>query len=178
MNIAVCCSYLPDSLVGPLVRELAPLGASIHLWALESVSPEAAPWTRGTARLGKFQALNRLLPYTSGADLVLLVDDDVRLPHGFLPRYVSIIRQLGASIAQPALTPNSYHSHAITLQRSDCWARLTNFVEAGPVCSMTGDFLRRITPFLRLASQFAQSLVCAGTVGVMEMRLLSWSLVP
>jgi predicted O-methyltransferase YrrM len=147
MRVAVCCPYFVDSLVELLVQDLAPGGPEIHLWALESVVPSVAPLTRGQGRMGKFQAVNRLLPHTAGADLILFVDDDVRLGPGFLPRYVGIVSELKAAVAQPALTADSYHSHSFTLRRKGCWARLTNFVESGPVVSMTRAFLDLVAPF-------------------------------
>jgi cellulose synthase/poly-beta-1,6-N-acetylglucosamine synthase-like glycosyltransferase len=133
MKTAVCLPYLLDSLVEQLVHDLAEWDIEIHLWALQSVLPEAAQFTRGTGQLGKAQALNRLLPYASNADLVLFIDDDVRLGPRFISTYLSIVTTLGAAVAQPALTANSHYSHSITLQRPGCWARLTNFVESGPV---------------------------------------------
>jgi predicted O-methyltransferase YrrM len=147
MKIAVCCAYFCDSLVEKMVQDLAEQNVEIHLWALDSVLPGVAQFTHGKGRLGKFQSLNRLLPFASNADLVLFVDDDVRLGPGFLSTYVLIVTTLGAAVAQPALTANSYYSHAITLQRRGCWARLTNFVESGPVVSMTRQFLDLVTPF-------------------------------
>ncbi len=147
MKIAVCCPYLLDSLVEQLVQDLAEWDIDIHLWALQSVLPSVAQFTRGVGQLGKAQALNRLLPFTSNADLVLFVDDDVRLGPSFLSSYILIVTELAAAVAQPALTANSHYSHAITLQRQGCWARRTNFVESGPVVSMTRNFLDRVTPF-------------------------------
>jgi predicted O-methyltransferase YrrM len=147
MKIAVCCSYFPDSLVESLVEDLKPWTGNIHLWALEAVVPAVAPFTRGTGYLGKFEALNRLLPHVSDADLVLFFDDDVQLGGDFLPKYLAMVRELGVAVAQPALTANSYHSHPITVERKGCWARLTNFVESGPATSMSRAFLDRVTPF-------------------------------
>ncbi|HEV3262475.1 MAG TPA: class I SAM-dependent methyltransferase [Gemmataceae bacterium] len=147
MKTAVCCSYFRDGLVEALVEDLKAWAGEIHLWALEAVLPAVAPWTRGSGALGKFQALNRLLAHVSDVDLVLFVDDDVRLPGAFLPNYTGLVRRLRAAVAQPALTADSYYSHPITLERKGCWARLTNFVESGPVVSMTRDFLGTVTPF-------------------------------
>ena len=146
-RIAILCAYFERSLVDALVEAAARAGADLHLWALESPWPSVAPFTRGRGRVGKFQALNRLLPWARRADLVLMIDDDVSLPDDFLPRYAAVVTALGASIAQPALTAGSHHSYPITLERPGRWARLTNFVETGPVVSMTRPFLDRVTPF-------------------------------
>jgi hypothetical protein len=147
MKVAVCCSYFADGLAVSLVEKLQPWTPDFHLWALDGITPKLADWTRGSGRLGKFEALNRLLPHAAGADLVLFLDDDVQLPPDFLPQYLAFVNRLGAALAQPALTAGSYHSHPITLERKGCWARLTDFVETGPVVSMTRAFLQLVTPF-------------------------------
>ena len=147
MNVAVCCAYFRDSIVTLLVQDLERWGAEIHLWALESALPSVAPLTRGVGALGKFQALNRLLPHVADADVVLFVDDDARLGPTFLPTYLAISEALGAAVAQPALVAGSYFNVDITLERKGHWARLTNFVEVGPVFSMRRDFLRLAAPF-------------------------------
>jgi hypothetical protein len=97
--------------------------------------------------LSKFQALNRLLPLCKDADLLIFVDDDVRFPANFLPRYVSMVRKLDAAIAMPALKTGSYHTYPTTLEQPGCLARQTDFVESGPVVSMTRRFLNQVTPF-------------------------------
>lgn len=146
-RVVILCAYFQESLVGQLVNQAERWGAGLHLWALESPLPSVEPYTRGSGRLGKFQALNRLLPWARGADLVVMIDDDVELPADFLPRYTALVTALRASIAQPALTADSHHSYAINIEQPGRWARLTNFVETGPVLSMTRDFLERVTPF-------------------------------
>lgn len=147
MKTAVFCSYFADGLVESLVEDLRGVADEIHLWALDAVLPAVAPWTRGVGQLGKYQALNRLLAHIPDADLVLFVDDDVRLPPGFLPNYVQLVNRLGVALAQPALTPDSYHSHPITLEHKGCLARRTDFIESGPVVSMRRDFLKLVAPF-------------------------------
>ncbi len=147
MKTAVCCSYFVDGLVESLVEDLRGSADEIHLWALDAVLPSVAPWTRGVGRMGKFQALNRLLAHARDADLVLFVDDDVRLPRGFLRNYVALQSRLGVAVAQPALSAESFHSHPITVEQKGCWARRTDFVESGPVVSMRRDFLDLVAPF-------------------------------
>jgi predicted O-methyltransferase YrrM len=147
MKTAVCCPYVADGLVVPLVESLRGSADEIHLWALDSVVPAVAPWTRGCGPLGKFQALNRLLKHAPDADVVLFLDDDVTLPPGFLRNYLALVSRLGVALAQPALTPDSYHSHAITVRREGHVARRTDFVECGPVVSLRRDLLDLVAPF-------------------------------
>jgi GT2 family glycosyltransferase len=147
MRVAVCCAYFRESLVKELVAGLKDTGVALHLWALDGPLPELQQWTRGSGLLGKFEVLNRLVVHCDQADLVLFIDDDVHLPKDFLCTYLAIVAQLGAAIAMPAMTADSYHTKPITLVQPGNWARLTDFVESGPVVSMTRAFLDRVTPF-------------------------------
>lgn len=146
-RISVLTPYFEDGLVEAQVEGLSRWGPDIHLWALESIRSSVASYTRGSGALGKFEALNRLLPRAADSDLVLFVDDDVAFPADFLPRYAAIVAELGADLAQPALTADSHHSYPITLERQGAWARTTNFVEIGPVVSMSRAFLDLVSPF-------------------------------
>src|SRR5262245_30908250 len=111
MNVAVCSAYFENSLIAPLADQFRESGAAIHLWALESTFPSVSTWTRGVGLLPKFTALNKLLPLCTDAELVLFVDDDVRLGPNFLPIYHRIVQALGAAVAQPALTSNSHYTY-------------------------------------------------------------------
>jgi len=79
--------------------------------------------------------------------LYLFVDDDVRLGPDFLPGFLEIVEGLDLAMAQPALELGSHYSHQITLRRHDRWARLTNFVEVGPLFSLTRELKGLFTPF-------------------------------
>ncbi len=147
MRVAACCAYYSESLIEPLALGLARQGAQVHLWALDEVLPAVAQFTRGSGPLPRSLAFNRLLPHAKETDLVLFVDDDVRLEDDFLSRYLAIVKALGASVAQPARAEGSSVSHEITRRRPGRWARLTDFVEIGPVFSMSREFLRKVTPF-------------------------------
>lgn len=146
MEIAVLCPYCERSLVRDIVIELIDYKPQIHLWALHALDPELAVFTRGGGRLGKFQVINRLL-FHADADYYLLVDDDIVLPKGFLPKFIKIVQSIGAEIAQPALTVGSYHYFPITIQVPNVMARLTTFVESGPLVYITKRVLNQIAPF-------------------------------
>jgi hypothetical protein len=79
---------------------------------------------------GKFQLAQRHLdPKDHDFDYLFLWDDDLEIPDKFDPwRFVDLMRRNGLEVAQPALTSDSEHSHAITLQRTG-ELRRTNFVE-------------------------------------------------
>jgi GT2 family glycosyltransferase len=147
MHVSVCCAYFRESLIESQVKKLRGSGANIHLWALEGPLPAVADETRVTGLVGKFQALNHLLHYCPNDDLVLFIDDDVDLPVDFLPNYLAAVELLGVALAQPSLAAGSHHTYPISLAQPGCWARLTNFVECGPVVSMDRKFLDAVTPF-------------------------------
>ena len=80
-------------------------------------------------------------------DHVLLVDDDVDLPAGFLDRFLDIQRSLGFALAQPARSIGSPADHPIVLQQPGALARRTLFVEVGPVLSIARSALDAVLPF-------------------------------
>lgn len=97
----------------------------------------------------KFQIVNDLL---SGEDLsrydyVLLTDDDVVMPEGFLDAFIDLQEKLGFAIAQPARTPNSFIDHPIVEQANGLRARETRFVEIGPVVSFHRSVYDIVFPF-------------------------------
>lgn len=97
----------------------------------------------------KFQLLNRLV---DGLDLseygyVLLFDDDIILPDGFLDGFISRQETYDFALAQPARTHDSYIDHRIVEQVDEVDARRTRFVEIGPVVSIRRDAVNRLIPF-------------------------------
>jgi hypothetical protein len=97
----------------------------------------------------KFVLLNRLL---GRADLdrhafVVVCDDDVELPAGFLDRYLELVTRHDLALAQPARTHDSYIDHWIVEQLDGLDARTTRFVEIGPLFSIRRDAVRRLVPF-------------------------------
>lgn len=97
----------------------------------------------------KFVLLNRLL---AGLDLdrhshVIVCDDDIELPEGFLDRYLALVSRHDLALAQPARTHDSYIDHRIVEQLDGLDARTTRFVEIGPLFSMRRDAVRHLVPF-------------------------------
>jgi GT2 family glycosyltransferase len=98
---------------------------------------------------GKFENLNALLAAhpPEGFDWLLVVDDDVSLPHGFLDRFLHVAEAAGLRVAQPA---HRLHSHAawdITRRRAAVAARETTFVEIGPVTAFHRGTFATLLPF-------------------------------
>jgi len=97
----------------------------------------------------KFQVLNRLLKGVSTVDydFVVVTDDDIELPKGFLDNYLSLVGVHSFALAQPARTHDSYIDHPFVEQLDGISARQTMFVEVGPLFSIRFDALPLIIPF-------------------------------
>jgi hypothetical protein len=117
----------------------------------EPPTKQVAAVTVGTV-LGtksKFQIMNKLLAKEklSQYEYVLLIDDDIVLPHGFLDHFLALQAQCEFSVAQPARTSNSFIDHPIVEQQKGVLARQTLFVEIGPVVSFHKSAYELVFPF-------------------------------
>jgi GT2 family glycosyltransferase len=113
---------------------------SRHDVRLHTVAP-------GTA--GKFENLNRLLAEQppAGHDWLLVVDDDVELPHGFLDRFLFLCERFALTLAQPAHGLDSHAAWEVTRRRPGSVVRETNFVEIGPVTAFASESFEVLLPF-------------------------------
>lgn len=116
---------------------LAPVPATwaVHLWALDRTVPGLADATRGEGPGWKFDLVNRLLAeHPPAPGPVVVADDDVVFAAGGdLPRLVAYVDRAGLDLAMPAHVPHTNASYAFTLRRRLSRARLTPFVEIGPL---------------------------------------------
>jgi GT2 family glycosyltransferase len=101
---------------------------------------------------GKFENLNALLAAQppDGFDWVVVMDDDVALPRGFLDRFLHVAESSGLRLAQPAHRLHSHAAWAITRRRPGVSARETTFVEIGPVTAFHRDTFATLLPFPEL----------------------------
>jgi hypothetical protein len=133
------------------VREIARSRRQVRiaLGALDGPAAELAGETllsnlRGG---GKFENLNALLEQLpeQQARWVVVIDDDVELPRGFLDRLLFLAERFELQLAQPALRRTSHAAWAVC--RRERWSvlRRTRLVEIGPLIlfhrSLTGDLL-------------------------------------
>ena len=99
---------------------------------------------------GKFENLNRLLAEAplDSVDWLLVVDDDVDLPHGFLDVFLLVCEEAGLRLAQPAHRLASHAAWDVTRRRDaeGDW-RETTFVEIGPITAFHRDTFRALLPF-------------------------------
>jgi hypothetical protein len=77
----------------------------------------------------------------------VVCDDDVLLPYSGLRPLVALCRNLGLDIAQPAHRADSHYSHLFTRRRPGLLARLTGFVEIGPLVVFSPTAWSFVAPF-------------------------------
>ncbi|MGY6215126.1 hypothetical protein ACW73L_08195 [Methylolobus aquaticus] len=150
--------YLLDheSYAGTITHELS----SARCWQVEqswaalgsgSVSASLSNVTSLIARrpTPKFTLLNRLLAEQKFQkyEFVLVMDDDIRLPPQFLDEYLDVVSHCRFSLAQPALTPQSFIDHCFVRQFPGLDARQTNFVGTAPLFSISRAAFDSLIPF-------------------------------
>jgi GT2 family glycosyltransferase len=98
---------------------------------------------------GKFQNLNLLLDAhpPEDRDWVLVVDDDIVLPHGFLDRLLFLAERFHLDLAQPAHRRASHAAWQVTRRHASSVARETSFVEIGPVTAFAQSTFSTLLPF-------------------------------
>jgi GT2 family glycosyltransferase len=101
--------------------------------------------------LGKFENLNRLLAAGRSPipehDWLLVIDDDVELPHGFLDRLLFLCERFSLDLAQPAHRLNSHAAWQVTRRHPGSLVRETAFVEIGPVTAFARSTFSTLLPF-------------------------------
>ena len=156
-----------DVLNAPLRRRARRAGARRSVLVLSVVREEnAAAWRAAERELratrhaltvataapggrGKFENLNALLAAQtlSRHDWVLVVDDDVALPAGFLDAFIALAERFDLKLAQPAHRLASHAAWPVTRRRPGSLVRETAFVEIGPVTAFHSDAFGILLPF-------------------------------
>jgi GT2 family glycosyltransferase len=105
--------------------------------------------TREPGELGKFENLNLLLAEhrPDAHDWLLIIDDDVALPRGFLDSLLFLAERFSFDLLQPAHRANSHAAWDITRRRAASVARETPFVEIGPVTALSRRTFPEMLPF-------------------------------
>jgi hypothetical protein len=141
---------------GSMARAVAELRRSrrrvtFALGALGEADAALAPETAlsGLRGRGKFENLNALLERTSRADAqwLVVIDDDVSLPRGFLDRFLFVCERLGLQLAQPALTHASHGAWPVFRRARWSIARATRMVEIGPLTAFAAPVAEQLVPF-------------------------------
>ena len=108
--------------------------------------------TCGVGGRGKFENLNALLDAhpLAGRDWLLVLDDDVALPRGFLDQFLFLAERFELKLVQPAHRRRSHAAWRVTRRRAGSVARETGFVEIGPVCAFHRDVFATLLPYPQL----------------------------
>jgi GT2 family glycosyltransferase len=98
---------------------------------------------------GKFENLNALLAEHAAGDRdwLLVIDDDVTLPRGFLDAFLCAAERAGLKLAQPAHRLHSHAAWTVTRRKPGSTVRETTFVEIGPVTAFHRDAFATLLPF-------------------------------
>ena len=101
---------------------------------------------------GKFQNLNSLLAAhpLEDIDWLLVVDDDVQLPRGFLDELLFLCDRFSLQLAQPAHRLDSHAAWPQTRRRAASVVRESCFVEIGPVTAFARATFSTLLPFPEL----------------------------
>jgi len=133
----------------PLIDEARERDWDIRLWALDEIHPWLRSHSLGAGPGPKFHLLNELMSTADFRlfDWVVVLDDDFSLERGSVDLFLRISQVAGLEIAQPAHCLGSYRSHTITEQDPLAVARLTTFVEIGPLFAVSRARSASILPF-------------------------------
>jgi hypothetical protein len=98
---------------------------------------------------GKWENLNALLAENppEGHDWLVVVDDDVWLPRGFLDDFLFLVERFELRMAQPAHRRRSHAAWPVTRRRARSVVRETAFVEIGPVVAFHRVAFEALLPF-------------------------------
>jgi GT2 family glycosyltransferase len=140
-----CRRVLAVGVVRPERRELAAaieseLRRSRHDLELHTCPP---------AGRGRFENLNGLLAEhrVNDYDWLLVIDDDVELPPGFLDRLLFLCEHFSLMLAQPAHRLHSHAAWPVTRRHAGSVVRETSFVEIGPVTAFARATFDALLPF-------------------------------
>ena len=105
--------------------------------------------TSGVGGRGRFENLNALLAAhpLADRDWLVVLDDDVALPHGFLDDFLFLAEHFDLKLAQPAHRRRSHAAWRVTRRRGGSVVRETGFVEIGPVCAFHCDTFATLLPY-------------------------------
>ncbi|BDV29526.1 hypothetical protein Microterr_01860 [Microbacterium terricola] len=149
-RVGVVGIYRDAEPIGTAVAELRASGHEVivNLGAMGDIPDELRADT-GADHLtaGKFQNLNVLVHDLPAVDWLVIIDDDIVLPRGFLDVAIEVCERLDLALAQPAQTRFSNANWIVAKRRLLSVARTTRFVEIGPVTLVRADAARLLLPF-------------------------------
>jgi hypothetical protein len=148
--LALCVyRYKNAAIVLRCVSEAVRRGWDVRLWALDRVHPDLERFSRGAGAGSRCALLNALITRKEleEFDWTIVMDDDFEVDRGSLASFLAIARVAGLCLAQPAHMFDDYRTYAITRGSRFAVARLTTFVEIGPIFAVNRVWADRILPF-------------------------------
>lgn len=150
-NVLILGVYRYDNatILDRIAKEAENCHWKMRLWALDRIHPLLACYSVGAGKSPKFSLLNRLIRETDLAefDWTIVTDDDLRFEYGSLNAFLALADKAGMDIAQPAHALGSYVNHRFTVRNPLAIARLTTFVEIGPLFAIKRSHYNRFLPF-------------------------------
>src|SRR5262249_60660178 len=95
---------------------------------------------------GRFENLAAPVPAAPDADWLIVLDDDIVLPHGFLDSFLEVAERLNLKIAQPAHRLHSNASWSELRRHPGVAGRETTFVEIGPLTAFARETFATLLP--------------------------------
>jgi hypothetical protein len=155
-RVLVLSIYRPGSLLARTAPRLTSKRHDVR-FAFGATAAPAPALAAGTVLSGlsggKFENLNRLLATAAPLDdfdWLIVCDDDVELAPRFLDRALALCEGLKLDLAQSAQTMRSHAAWRVTRRRPFSLARLTDYVEIGPVTLFSRRAAGELTPFPEL----------------------------
>lgn len=141
--------YKNGRLLAQILEEVKAQKWRAKLWALDEVHPSLRAYSVGAGTGLKFPLLNGLIDGESLSefDWVVVADDDILLERGSMADFLAIASRAGMAIAQPSHSSSSFSNYAITQCHASAIARLTTFVEIGPMFAIGSGWFDRLLPF-------------------------------
>lgn len=104
---------------------------------------------REPGQRGKFENLNAMLAEhpPQGYDWLIVFDDDIELPRGFLDGFLFLAERFGLDLAQPAHRRASHAAWKVTRRQPRSVLRETRFVEIGPLTAFAASTFSTLLPF-------------------------------
>lgn len=98
---------------------------------------------------GKFEHLNAVLNKynVNNFDWIIITDDDIDVPENFVDKFIFLADFFDLQISQPAHNFVSYATYSVTRRHWNSIARITNFVEIGPIFMLHRTVFSEILPF-------------------------------
>ncbi len=128
--------------------------SKLHSREVESQEPgaESTTYPKGAESRAQHRAENRVsrggrLAALDTYDWLLVIDDDVVLPRGFLDQLLFLAERFQFDLLQPAHRARSHAAWRVTRRRAGVLARETPFVEIGPVTAFARTTYSALLPF-------------------------------